>query len=137
MRPTNTIWTTALVVSGLALLSFLTRTLIDYRFVFAELGFGERELGFATLFTLGFYGGWIAALVAASHAGRKAMVVLMAYGAVLIAFGLFTMTTLCPSPCRTFWPVGEIAIWSNVLIGGAATVLAAISVFRKPQPRPS
>jgi hypothetical protein len=37
MRPTNTIWTAALILSGLALLSFLTRTLIDYRFVFAEL----------------------------------------------------------------------------------------------------
>jgi hypothetical protein len=136
MRPTSTIWTAALILSGLALLSFLSRTLIDYRFVFAELGFGERELGYVTLFTLVFYGGWIGALVAASHAGRKAMVVLMAYGAVLIALGLYTMTTLCPSPCRTFWPVGEIAIWSNVLIGVAATALAGTSLFRKPNPWP-
>jgi uncharacterized membrane protein YsdA (DUF1294 family) len=132
MRATNTVWTAALILSGLALLSFLTRTLIDYRFVFAELGFGERELGWATLVTLAFYGGWIGALVAASHGGRKAMVALMAYGAVLIAFGLYTMTTLCPSPCRTFWPVGEIAIWSNVLVGLPATALAALSLFRHP-----
>jgi hypothetical protein len=136
MRPTNTIWSAALILSGLGLLSFLTRTLIDYRFVFAEVGFGERELGYVTLFTLVFYGGWIGALVAASHAGTKAMAVLMAYSAMLVAFGLYTMTTLCPSPCRTFWPVGEISIWSNVLIGVAATALAAISLFRKPNPRP-
>lgn len=44
------------------------------------------------------------------------------------------MTSLCPSPCRTAWPVRQIAIWSNVLVGLGAAVLTALSLFRKPVP---
>lgn len=136
MRPLSSIWTATLILSGLALLSLLTRTFIDYRFVYAEMNYGARALSFVTVFNLVFYGGWIAALVAASHAGRRAMYVLMAYSALLVAFGLVTMISLCPSPCRTFWPIGEIAIWSNVLIGVPAIALAAISLLRRPSPAP-
>jgi hypothetical protein len=136
MRPTNSIRTATLIASGLALLSFLTRTFIDYRFVYAEMGLGARELNFLTVFNLVFYGGWIAALVAASHARRGALYVLMIYSALLTVFGVYTMRSLCPSPCRTFWPIGEIAIWSNVVIGLVATALAAMSLFRTSPPAP-
>jgi hypothetical protein len=65
------------------------------------------------------------------------MYVLLAYSALLLAFGLFTIVSLCPSPCGTFWPVGEIAIWSNVLIGVPAAALAGLSLFRRPRSAPT
>jgi len=130
MRATSSAWTAALLLSGAALLSFLTRTFIDYRFVYEELTLG------VTVFNLVFYGGWIGAIVAASHAGRRAMYVLLAYNTLLVVFGIFTLVALCPSPCRTAWPVGEIAIWSNLLIGIPAAVLVAMSLFRRTSPAP-
>jgi hypothetical protein len=57
MRSTNAVWTAALALSGLALLSFLTRTFIDYRFVYPTVIPETRALGFVTGFNLVFYGG--------------------------------------------------------------------------------
>jgi hypothetical protein len=60
------------------------------------------------------------------------MYVLLGYDVLVVVFGLYTMTTLCPSPCRTGWPMGEISISSNLLVGVPAALLAAMSVFRRP-----
>ena len=136
MQSTNSTRTAALMLSGAALLSFLARTFVDYRFVYEELGFDVGALGFSILVHLALFGGWIWALLSASHARRRGMYVLLAYNGLVAAFGLYTMTKLCPSPCRTGWPVGEITIWCNLLIGGAAAVLAAMSVFRQPRTVP-
>jgi hypothetical protein len=118
-----------LVLSAAALLSFLARAFIDYRFVYDELGFSTTSLGLVTLFNLAFFAGWIWALVSASHGARRAMFVLLAYGAILVLFGLATLISLCPSPCRTGWPVGEVTIWSNLLVGIPATVVVARHLF--------
>ena len=131
MGSAHSIWTVALWLAGAALLSFLARTFIDYHVVYAGLGVEGRGFAGVTAFNLAFYGAWIGAIVAASHRRRWAMYVLMGFAALLVAFGVFTMTTLCPSPCRTVWPVGEIAIWSNVVIGLAAVGTAAMGLFRK------
>jgi uncharacterized membrane protein YsdA (DUF1294 family) len=137
MQSSNATWTAALMLSGAALLSFLARTFVDYRFVYADLGFDVRTVGFSILIHLALLGGWIWALIAASHARRRGMYVLLGYNVLVAAFGIYTMTTLCPSPCRTGWPVGEITIWCNLLIGGTAALLAAMSVFRQPRIVPS
>lgn len=129
-----TSWTAALVLSGAALLSFLTRTFIDYGFVYPQLNL-MSSIGPITLFNLVFFGGWIWALVSASHGSRRAMFALLAYNAVLVLFGLATLISLCPSPCQTAWPVGEIAIWSNLLVGISASVVVALNLFRRAGPR--
>jgi len=137
MQSSHSMRTAALILSAAALLSFLARTFIDYRFVYAELGFDVRTVGFSILIHLALFAGWIWALVAASHARRRGTYVLLGYNVLVVAFGLYTMTAFCPSPCKTGWPVGEITIWSNLLIGVAAALLAAMSVIRRPSGVPS
>jgi hypothetical protein len=136
MRSSHWTWTAALILSAAALLSFLARTFVDYRFVYGALDPDATGLGFAILIHVALFGGWIWALAAASHGRKAAMYVLLGYHLVVAIFGLYTMTTLCPSPCRTGWPVGEISIWSNLVTGVCAALLAAVSVFRKPKPVP-
>jgi hypothetical protein len=131
MRSIITTWNAARILSAAAFLSLLARTFVDYRFVYAELDLDAGAFGFAILFHLALFGGWVWALVAASHARRRVMYVLLAYAVLVVVFGVYTATTLCPSPCRTGWPVGEISIWSNILIGVPAAALAALSAFRR------
>lgn len=130
MRSSNSIRTAAVILSAIALLSFLARTFVDYRFVYAELGFDTNALGFMILVHIAYVGGCIWALVAAWR-GRRALYVLLAYNIILLVWASYTLTALCPSPCRTGWPVGEITIWSNVLIGIPAVLLVALSLFRR------
>ena len=131
MRASSSMSGVALLLSGAALLSFLSRTFIDYRFVYGEMNPGTGSFALLTLASLAFYAGWIWAIVAASHQRRRAMFILLAYDFLLVVFGITTLISLCPSPCRTAWPVGEIAIWSNLLVGALATVVVARSLFRK------
>jgi hypothetical protein len=53
------------------------------------------------------------------------------YNAFLVLFGLATLVSFCPSPCTTAWPLGEIAIWSNLLIGVPAIAAAVIALSRR------
>lgn len=115
---------TAILVSGFALLSFLSRTFLDYHVVYREIGLEGGALAGATLFNLAFFGGWIWALVAASHRSRRAMFVLLGYGLILVLFGAVSMVSLCPAQCRAAWPLGSISIWSNLIFGIPAAVLA-------------
>ncbi len=128
-KPTSAISTAGLVLSTAALLSFLARTFIDYGFVYEELNLGALSLGLVTLFNLALFGGWIWALLSASHGGRRAIAVLLGYHVLLVLFGVSTLLSFCPSPCRTAWPVAEIATWSNLVIGIPATLLAARQVW--------
>ena len=130
MRTPSSIRTAARIFSVAALLSFIARAFVDFRFVYAELGFDAGALGFAILIHLVVLGGWIWAIVAASH-GRRALYVLLGYAIMVFSWGLYTLRALCPSPCRTGWPVAEIAIWSNVAIGLPAAAFAAIVLFRR------
>jgi len=132
MRSPSVSWTAALILSGFSLLSFLARTSIDYGFVYQELSLTTASLGLLTIFNLAFFAGWIWALVSASHRSRRAMFALLVYDALLVLFGLTTFLSFCPSPCRTAWPVGELAIWSNLLVGIPATVVVALKLFSRP-----
>ncbi len=121
----------ALVLSAAALLSFLARTFIDYGFVYREFHVSSMKFALLTVVNLTFYAGWIWALIGASHRSRRAMIVLTIFDVILVLFGLVTETTLCPSPCRTAWPTGEIAIWSNLVIGIPAAVTTLRSALAK------
>jgi len=132
MRPANFTWTAAVFLSAASLLSFLARTFLDYGFVYQELSLTTASLAVVTLFNLAFIAGWIWALVSVSHSSRRAMFALLVYDALLVLFGLATLISFCPSPCQTAWPVGEVAIWSNLLLGVPATFMVARSLLSKP-----
>jgi hypothetical protein len=121
----------ALVFSSAALLSFLGRTFIDYGYVFPESGITMPDLLPITFGVLAFYGGWLLALIAAGRRRRGGLIAILVYNVLLLIFGISTLTTFCPSPCRTAWPLGEILIWSNLLIGIAATLLTARQLMNK------
>lgn len=116
----------ALLLSGIAMLSFMGRTFIDYGYVFPEMGVATADLLPITFGVLVFYGGWLWALIVAGSGSRKGFAILLVYNLLLLVFGISTFTTLCPSPCRTAWPTGEILMWSNVMIGGAAVLFVTL-----------
>lgn len=120
-----------LMFSGAAMLSFMGRTFIDYGYVFPEFGVPTSMVLPITAGMLAFYGGWLWALVAAAHEQRKGFIAILIYNLLLLVFGVSTFTTLCPSPCETAWPTGEILMWSNVIIGIIAT-FATISLLLAP-----
>ena len=82
-----------------------------------------------TVGMLVFYGGWLWALISAARGNRKGLIATLVYNVLLLLFGVSTFTTLCPSPCDTAWPLGELLMWSNVIIGMLAmlTVLGHVS----------
>jgi hypothetical protein len=109
----------------------LARTFLDYQYVYNEMGFSAITSGFATLINLVMFGGWIYALYAASaRFSRGAMVANFAFATLLLVFAFSTVVTLCPSPCPTGWPVGEIIIWSNIVLGIPAVIFAGLAALR-------
>ena len=131
MRSSASPWNAAVIFSFAALLSFLARTFIDYGFVYKELYPSTRALAILTVITLSFIAGWIWALLAASHNSRRAMYALLIYGAIVVLQGAVTLVSLCPSPCRTAWPIGEVVIWSNLVVGVPAIVAIVLRLARK------
>ena len=130
-KPTG-VWKAAIILSLAALISFLARTFLDFRFVYEEIGLDVPSLSVVTILNLAFFAGWIWALILASHAGRKAMYALLAFDVLLLLFGITTLTSFCPSPCPTGWPLGEVLIWSNLLIGVPAVATAIVALRTSP-----
>jgi hypothetical protein len=131
MRTSASAWNAALFLSVASLLSFLARSFIDYGFVYRELYPSTRSIAVLIVITLAFIAGWIWALLAASHKSRPGMYALLTFGAVVVLHGVATMVVLCPSPCRTAWPIGEVVIWSNLLVGIPAVAAAVTSLTQK------
>ena len=130
MRSSASTWNAALILSVASLLSFLARTFIDYGFVYKDLYPSTRSIAILTVINLCFIAGWIWALLAASHKSRRAMYALLIYGAVVVLHGVVTLVSLCPYPCRTAWPVGEVVILSNLFAGIPAVVVIVSSLTR-------
>jgi hypothetical protein len=131
MSTNKKIWLYAIAFSYAGLLAMLARTFLDYQYVYEGLGLTPLTSGFATVINLLMFGGWIFALYAsAARFSRGAMIANLAFNALLLIFGLSTVISLCPSPCPTGWPVGEIIIWSNVVIGVPALIMAGIASLR-------
>lgn len=116
----------AIPLSVVALLSLLWRSLLDVRFVLVEdmPEAGKGVTAVWTLFIVALIGGWIWALLAAQDGGRGGLIALFILALVSGLLGgaasLIAFRPIMPSAT----PMGEIAIWSNLVTG----VLAAISV---------
>jgi hypothetical protein len=125
------LWLYAIGFSYAGLLAMLARTFLDYQYVYGSLGFTPLTSGLATMINLLIFGGWIYALYAsAARFSRGAMIVNLVFNALLLIFGLSTVISLCPSPCPTGWPVGEIIIWSNIVVGIPALIASTIAALR-------
>jgi len=137
MQSSSSTPTAALMLSGAALLSFLARTFVDYRFVYAELGFDVRTVGFSILLHLALLGSWILGTgrrLACTQAGNVCPARVQRSGR---SFWTLHDDKALPIALQNGWPVGEITIWSNLLIGLTAALLAAMSVFRQSRAVPS
>jgi len=120
-------------VSGtlvLALLAFaisIGRTLIDWGFVYPEFGSPEpTSVGLRLVVYSTIFGVWAWALVGLANGSRRSAWVTLALTLLLnVVLGISTTVALCPSPCQTLWPVGELWNWATTLSGLAAVVAIA------------
>ncbi|HLF08602.1 MAG TPA: hypothetical protein VI789_04565 [Dehalococcoidia bacterium] len=117
----------AVALSLIALISFLGRTFLDWRYVYQEFLAGVGPVALTTVVYLAFFGGWFWALLAAARRSRTGLVAALLFSLVLpVGLGVGTLASFCSSPCQTAWPLMEIANWSNLLFGLLAAVSAAV-----------
>ena len=116
----------ALAISIMALMSFVGRSFLDARYVLTEdmPNASKAVVSGWALFTAAVGGGRKGALVAAAQGNRggliAALVIALFVGLLGGAASLIAFRPIMPSAK----PLGDIAIWSNLVTG----ILAAISV---------
>ncbi len=119
---------TIVLLSALSLIVFIERVFLDFRYVALEMEAVQAYMPFTLPYmvaALPFFGGWIWALIAAARHWRAARVALMGYNIMGIVFAVGTMTTLCPLPCQTAWPVSDVLIIVQFVI----SVFAVLSIL--------
>lgn len=52
----------------------------------------------------------------------------------LSGISLGGLVAYCPSPCRTAWPLMEIANWANVVTGAIAALAVGAHLWERPRP---
>jgi hypothetical protein len=131
MGPRASTWTSALTLAVATLLTFIARALIDFGFVYRELYPTTGSMGVLTLVYVLFLSGWIMALPFAWSGSRRAMSALLAYEAIVVFHAAGTQVVFCPFPCQTGWPLAQIVIFANLLVGIPAALTAFVSLTRK------
>jgi len=116
----------AITLSVIALMSFVGRSFLDARYVLTEdmPDASKAMVGGWALFTMVIVGSWAWALVAAVQGSRGGLIALFAIalftGLLAGAGSLIAFRPIMPSAK----PLGDIAIWSNLVFG----LLAGLSV---------
>jgi hypothetical protein len=114
----------------ISLLVFLARTFIDFYFVYGEFGFGVSMVGGMILIHLALFGGWIWGLLSAVQGSRRGLITVFGFNLFfLLVIAVGTLVSFCPSPCRTGWPLGEIAIWASLIAGLLAAISLGIQIW--------
>jgi len=122
-----TTWLTSpngpIVLSLIALLSFLGRTFVDFQFVYIDFFPDPGLAALTTLINTALFGGWFWALLTAARGNRGGLIAALVFD-LLFLFGISVGTLLfyCPSPCDTAWPLAEIANWISLFSGLLAAV---------------
>lgn len=122
------------LLSALSLLLFLERVFLDFRYVALEMEAIQAYMPFTLPYmgmTFVFFGGWIWALLAAARHWRAARIPLLGFNAMGIVFAVSTLTTLCPMPCQTAWPITDVLVLVELVISGVA-VLAIVARWNEP-----
>jgi hypothetical protein len=115
----------AITLSVIALLTFLGRAFLDWRYESRNLGPAGSNL--ETIYVLGyvaFVGGWVWAMLVAIRGSRRGLIACLIIALLLnVVFALGTYLYLCPPGCIGFphlWPWN----WAQLILG----VLAAIAL---------
>jgi len=124
-------WLTSLngtvTLSVFALLTFLGRAFLDWRYQYSQSDpAGNWDTSTALIYML-LIGGWLWGLLAAARGSRRGLITsLIAILLLDVAFALVTYFVFCPpwSGCQA-WPNAWPWNWSN-LISGA---IAAVAIF--------
>jgi hypothetical protein len=125
-----------ITLSSVAFLTGIARLILEVRFV-PEVysAMPENQPGQVALMILVFvvlFGGWLWALLAASHGSRRGLVALLIFNLVItFGWGLGTVVAFCPTPCRTVFPLTDIVTWSNVIVGLVATIAVGLRLVSK------
>ncbi|MDH3944592.1 MAG: hypothetical protein OEV06_10910 [Anaerolineae bacterium] len=108
-----------IATSGLSLMSFIARSLLDWRYTFPYLM--EMTTGIVAgmlLWNVLFAALWVFGMVNLRPDRKAAFRILMSMNVFHLVFnGILSTLAMCPSPCPTLWPVGEIIIQSGTLTG--------------------
>lgn len=124
----------AVALSWLALLAFLARTFLDRGFVVPEQTSDVTTTAVAIVAYTAIFGAWIWAIGTAARGARRGLAVALVIALLLpIGLGLGTLVAFCPSPCRTAWPLMEVANWVGLVTGLAAAASLAHVLFRAPR----
>lgn len=118
------------VLSALSLLVFLERVFLDFRYVALEMEPLLAYMPFTLPYMVAafvFFGGWVWALLAVTRHWRVARIPLVGFSMMGIVFAVSTMTTLCPMPCQTAWPISDALI----VIQLAVSVFAVLAIFAR------
>lgn len=109
----------------LALLVFVERTLLDWRYVAEIVPSSAAVDGFTTgLLYTAFIGFWIWAIAASANRSRVGTYSAIACAALLsVALSVGTATTFCPTPCATVSPYMDIVNWASLVVGIGSIVL--------------
>jgi hypothetical protein len=115
----------------LSLLVFLGRTFIDFYYVYGEFRLNVGMVSGAILIHVVLFGGWILGLLHAVKGSRRGLIAVFGFNLFFLLFiAVGTLVSYCPSPCRTGWPVGEIAIWASLFAGLLAAISLGIQIWQ-------
>jgi hypothetical protein len=121
----------AIAFTLISLLVYLGRAFIDFYYVFGEFGLEVGMVAGAIVIYLVLFGGWILALLSAVQGSRRGLIATFGFNLIFLLFiAVGTLVSYCPSPCRTGWPLGEIAIWASFVTGLLATISLGVQIWQ-------
>jgi hypothetical protein len=104
--------------SGLAIVAFLERAFLDWRYVYVDLTPDVATTGLALATYVLLVGAWLWALAGVARRSRRGVIAVVCLTAVLlVAMSIGTMSAFCPSPCSTAWPLMEASNWFGLVVG--------------------
>ena len=124
----------AISLALISLLVFLGRTFIDFYYVYGEFNLNVGMVNGAVLIHLVLFGGWIWSLLFAVQGSHRGLIAVCGFNLFFLLFiAVGTLVSYCPSPCRTGWPLGEIAIWISLFVGLIASISLGVQIWRGSQ----
>jgi hypothetical protein len=121
----------AITLALISLLVFLSRTFIDFYYVYGEFGPSVGIASGAILLHIVLFGGWIWSLLSAVQGSRRGLIAVFGFNLFFFLFiAVGTLVSYCPSPCQTGWPLREIAIWTSLITGLLASISLGFQIWR-------
>jgi hypothetical protein len=130
----------ALTLSAIAFVGGLAQLILIVGFVSQFARFVREDqpgqVALVILFFLGFYGGWVWALMAAARGSRGGLIGALIFSLVLaLLWSLPNIVVFCPaapfgSGCAA-WPVGDIIQWAGLVVGLAASAALGLQLRRR------